>query len=129
MDNLVKLHSSYPVQETANRIVENIKEQGWHVFARIDHAKEAEKVKMKLRPTEVILFGNPKIGTHLMRDVQSSAIDLPMKALVKENASGAVMVMYNDLDWLRSRHQITDEETLKEIRKVVETVCQKAAGR
>jgi uncharacterized protein (DUF302 family) len=126
MDNLITLKSNYSAQDTADRIVENIKNEDWHVFARIDHAKEAEKVGLHLRPTVVILFGNPKIGTSLMQNSQSSAIDLPMKALVMEKESGEVIILYNDLDWLKNRHLISDKKTLDTIRQVVEKVCKKA---
>ncbi|MDD3722381.1 MAG: DUF302 domain-containing protein [Lutibacter sp.] len=85
MDGLKITTSNFSVTETVNRIVAQIEKEGWHVFARIDHAKEAHGKGLELRPTELILFGNPEIGTLLMQNQQISAIDLPMKILVLED--------------------------------------------
>ena len=81
MNGLKTATSEIPVKETVDRMISVIEQQGWHLFARIDHAEQARKKGLELRPTELILFGNPEIGTLLMQDCQLAAIDLPMKAL------------------------------------------------
>lgn len=104
-------------------MVGQIEKEGWHLFARIDHAGEARKRELELRPTELILFGNPDIGTLLIQDQQISAIDLPMKVLAWENEDGQVHVAYNDMQWLRERHGLTDNETIDNIKQFVENIC------
>ncbi len=129
MNELQTIISKYSVKETANRIVEQIEAEDWHLFARIDHSGEAKKKGIELRPTEVILFGNPSIGTKLMQDNQTSAIDLPVKAMIWEDKVGKVTIGYNTTVWLKKRHQLTDEETLKQIAAVLDNVCISAAGK
>ncbi len=107
-DGLVALKSSYPAKDTMNRFEENAKQRGLTVFARIDHAAGAAKVGKTLRPTEVLIFGNPQGGTPLMECAQSAGIDLPLKALVWEDAQGQVWLGYNDPAWLASRHAAAD---------------------
>lgn len=114
--------SSFGMEETVNRIVAQIELEDWHIFALIDHAKEAEEKGLELRPTELILFGNPKIGTLLMQDQQISAIDLPMKALVWEDEDGKVNVACNDLQWLRKRHKLVGDDTIDKIALVIEKI-------
>jgi uncharacterized protein (DUF302 family) len=75
-----------------------------HVFARIDHAQGATAVGMQLRPTELLIFGNPRGGTPLMIDHQTAGIDLPLKALAWEDDQGRVWLTYNSAEWLAQRH-------------------------
>ena len=114
--------SDFSVTESANRMVAQIEKEGWHLFARIDHAKEAQKKGLMLRPTELILFGNPEIGTLLMQDQQISAIDLPMKILLWENETGQIQIASNNLAWLKERHGLNDDATIGKIEKVVENI-------
>jgi uncharacterized protein (DUF302 family) len=79
------------------------------VFARIDHSGEAEKVGLKMRPTQLLIFGSPKAGTPVMIAAPSVAIDLPLKALAWEDAQGQVWLSYNSPDYLKQRHAIPDE--------------------
>ena len=123
MNSLKTITSDFSVVETVNRMAEQIEKEGWHLFARIDHAKEAKKKGLVLRPTELILFGNPEIGTLLMQDQQIAAIDLPMKVLAWEDEGGQVHVTYNDLEWIRRRHGLTDYEVLNKIKQIVGTIC------
>ena len=123
MNRLKITTSDSSVTETVNRMVAQIEKEGWHLFARIDHAKEAQKKGLALRPTELILFGNPEIGTLLMQDQQISAIDLPMKILVWENEEGQVHIASIDLTWLKERHGLTDSATIGKIAQIVENVC------
>ncbi|MHB1092955.1 DUF302 domain-containing protein [Thiobacillus sp.] len=115
--------SVFPVKETIDRMLAIIEEQGWHLFARIDHAQLARKKGLELRPTELILFGNPEIGTRLMQDRQLAAIDLPMKVLVWEDEQGQVRITCNDMQWLKQRHGLTDAATLRAIDEVLAKVC------
>lgn len=85
MKGLKTIHSDFSVTETVKILKKAIEKQGWHLFAHIDHAKQAQDNGLQLRPTQVILFGNPKVGTLLMQDQQAAAIDLPVKALVYED--------------------------------------------
>ena len=108
-NGLVHLSSLYPVAETLNRLDSVLQSRGLTVFARIDHSGEAEKVGMKMHPTQVIIFGSPKGGTPLMIASPTLAIDLPLKALVWQDAGGKVWVSYNSVEYLKQRHNIPDE--------------------
>ncbi|MGV3000838.1 DUF302 domain-containing protein [Vibrio sp. E150_018] len=103
---LVQVQSQHSVQETSDKLVKVLNSKGMTVFAQVDHAAGAKKVDIELRPTQVIIFGNPKVGSPLMACQQSVAIDLPQKALISEDESGKVWLTYNDPKYLASRHQI-----------------------
>ena len=103
---LAEVSSRYSVDETVRRLEAAFGEKGMKVFAVIDHSGEAEKVGLKMRPTKVVIFGSPKGGTPLMVAAPSLAIDLPLKALVAENAEGEVWVTYNSPDYLQQRHGV-----------------------
>ena len=103
---LVKVASRYSFEETVRRLQAAFGEKGLQVFAVIDHSGEAEKVGLKMRPTKVLIFGSPKGGTPLMVAAPSLAIDLPMKALVAEDAAGKVSVTYNSPEYLQGRHGV-----------------------
>lgn len=105
-NGLVQVQSQHSVQETSDKLVNALNSKGMTVFAQVDHAAGAKKVDIKLRPTQVIIFGNPKVGSPLMICQQSVAIDLPQKALISEDESGKVWLTYNDPKYLASRHQI-----------------------
>jgi uncharacterized protein (DUF302 family) len=106
-DGLVTIESAHGVQETADRLATMLTSNGLTVFNRIDHAEGAKKVDQSMRPTELILFGNPKVGTPLMQCARSMGIDLPQKALVWEDETGQVWLTYNDPAYLAERHGIT----------------------
>jgi uncharacterized protein (DUF302 family) len=103
-DGLVAIISPYPAKETMTRFEDMSKQRGLNVFARIDHAAGASKIGKTLRPTEVLIFGSPQGGTPFMECEQSLGIDLPLKALVWEDAQGQVWLGYNDPAWLARRH-------------------------
>ena len=103
-DGVIALKSPLSAKETMNRFEELAKQKGLNVFARIDHAAGAAKIGKTLRPTEVLIFGNPQGGTPFMECAQSVGIDLPLKALVWEDASGQVWLGYNDPGYLAQRH-------------------------
>jgi uncharacterized protein (DUF302 family) len=108
-DGLTTLRSSYGPKDTMRRLDAEVKARGMTVFARIDHAAGATDVGLSLRPTELLIFGNAKAGTPLMEAVQSIGIDLPLKALVWEDASGVTWLSYNDPAWLAQRHGLAGE--------------------
>src|SRR6202142_3840804 len=108
-NGLVRLVSHYSVDDTVKRLQIAFGEKGLQVFALIDHSGEAEKVGLKMRPTKVVIFGSPKGGTPLMVAAPSLAIDLPLKALVAEDAGGKVTVTYNSPEYLQGRHGVPAE--------------------
>jgi len=108
-DGLTTLRSSYGPKDTMTRLEAEVKARGMTVFARIDHAAGAAGAGLSLRPTELLIFGNAKAGTPLMQTVQTTGIDLPLKALVWEDASGATWLSYNDPAWLAQRHGVAGE--------------------
>ncbi|MEH6579979.1 MAG: DUF302 domain-containing protein [Amphritea sp.] len=115
-DGLITIKSPYDVKTTADRLEAALKTKGMTVFARIDHAAGAQKVAQELRPTELVIFGNPKVGTPLIQCAQSIAIDLPQKALIRRDAAGLVWLSYNDPAYLAARHGITGcDEVVKKI--------------
>ena len=105
-EGLVTLKSAHSAKATADKLVKMLKQKGMTVFARIDHAAGAKTVEKTLRPTEVIIFGNPKAGTPVMQCSQSAAIDFPQKALIMEDEKGLVTLSYNDPKYIEKRHNI-----------------------
>ena len=105
-EGLVSVKSSYGAKKTADRVERLSKMMGMTLFNRIDHAKGARSVGMDLRPTEVLIFGNPKGGSPLMKCAQTAGIDLPLKMLVWEDEAGTVHVGYTDPEEMKDRHGI-----------------------
>jgi uncharacterized protein (DUF302 family) len=103
---LISVKSSHDVKNTADRLETVLNEKGMTVFLRVDHTEGARKVGQELRPTELVIFGNPKVGTPLMQCSQTMAIDLPQKALIWQDESGQVWLTYNDPQYLATRHGI-----------------------
>ncbi len=113
-NGIISKPSRYSVPETLDRLETVVRAKGLTVFARIDHSGEAEKVGLKMRPTQLLIFGNPKTGTALMNSSPSIAIDLPLKALAWEDQNGKVWLSYNSPDYLKQRHDLK-EESMKNI--------------
>jgi len=109
-NGLVSVASPYSVEETVSRLQTALDENGLITVATINHAANAEGVGLDLRPTQLIIFGNPNIGTQLMQSNQTIGIDLPQKFLVWEDADGQVSITYNDPQYLAERHGITDRD-------------------
>ena len=109
---LVTKRSQYSATETMNRLERAVAERDLVVIARVDHAGAAQKVGMVLRPTQLLIFGNPKAGTPLMQGAQSVGIDLPLKALAWEDETGQVWIAYNDPAWMAARHDVKDRAEL-----------------
>ncbi|PSN20400.1 hypothetical protein C7271_02465 [filamentous cyanobacterium CCP5] len=111
---LIQVESSYGVEATADRFESILEDRGLALFSRLDHAAGAASVGQSLRPTELILFGNPAAGTPLMQCAQTVAIDLPQKALIWEDTQGTVWFGYNQPAYLQQRHQIEGCDPLLE---------------
>ena len=103
---LISLKSNFPFQETLDRLIHQVETKGLTVFGRVDHAAAAVGAGLQLRPTEVLIFGNAKGGTPLMQVTQTIGIDLPLKALIWQDAAGQTWISYNDPVWLTERHGI-----------------------
>ena len=118
-DGLVSIKSPYPARETMTRLESLVKERGLTVFARVDHAAGAAKIGMTLRATEVLIFGNPQGGTPFMMCAQTLGIDLPLKALVWEDAAAQVWLSYNDTAFLARRHGAPDCPAVENLRRAL----------
>lgn len=119
---MIAVKSAHDVPATTDKLVAALEEKGMKIFARIDHAAGAKKVDMTLEPTELVIFGNPKIGTALMKCGPSIAIDLPLKALIREDGDGQTWLGYNDPAYLAERHKLEGCD------KVIEKVTGALAG-
>lgn len=108
-DGLTTMVSSFGPKETMDRLEAEVRARGMAVFARIDHAAGAAEVGLPLRLTELLIFGSAKAGTPLMQANQAIGIDLPLKALVVEDAAGKIWLSYNDPHWLAHRHGLGPE--------------------
>lgn len=103
-DGMTVVESNHSVADTVTKLAKVLESKGMNVFARINHTEGAANAGIELRPTEVLIFGNPKVGTPLMLCSQSIAIDLPQKMLAWEDADGKVWLGYNAPDYLKTRH-------------------------
>ncbi len=116
-DGLVVKPSNHSVEETIDRLQAALEEKGLTIFARVDHQAGAEAAGLDLPPTQLLIFGNPKLGTPLMTAAPTTAIDLPQKALAYEDADGQVHLVYNDIGYLQARHGIEGrDEVIGKIR-------------
>ena len=105
-EGVVTAPSKYPVDKAVERLESAVKAKDFMVFAKVDHSAGAAKVGMVLRPTVLLIFGNPRGGTPLMSASQSAGLDLPLKMLVWEDAAGKVWLSYSDPAWIARRHSI-----------------------
>jgi uncharacterized protein (DUF302 family) len=129
VEGLTTMPSRFGPKETMDRLEAEIRANGMEVFARIDHAAGAAKVGMTLAPTELIIFGNPRGGTPLMQSVQTVGIDLPLKALVWQDASGKTWLSYNEASWIAQRHGIHNAQAvLNKMADVLRTISRQAAS-
>jgi uncharacterized protein (DUF302 family) len=107
-EGIVKVPSHHSVDETVDKLKTILKSKGVTLFALVDHSGEAEKVGLKMPPTKLLIFGNPKGGTPLMLAAPSTALDLPLKILVAEDAQGKVSISYNSPEYLKERHGLPE---------------------
>jgi uncharacterized protein (DUF302 family) len=127
-DGLVNLTSPHSAAVTMTRLEAAVKERNLNVFARIDHASGASKIGKTLRPTELLIFGNPQGGTPLMECAQTAGIDLPLKALVWQDEAGKVMLSYNDPDYLAKRHGAATCPAAENLKKALNAIAQAAVA-
>jgi uncharacterized protein (DUF302 family) len=127
-DGIVNVLSDFSVKETADRMENILNKKGMTIFKRIKHSEGANKVGIELRKTELIIFGNPKVGSPLIKCQQSVAIDLPQKALIWEDDTAKVWISYNDPRYLEKRHGISGcEEVISKIEKALATITKSAS--
>jgi uncharacterized protein (DUF302 family) len=128
VEGLTTVPSRFGSKETMDRLETEIRTKGLEVFARIDHAAGAAEVGLNLRPTELIIFGNARGGTPLMQSAQTIGIDLPLKALVWQDAAGKTWISYNEPSWIAQRHGITDAQpVVKQMADLLSAISRKAA--
>ena len=127
-DGLIAVKSPRDAKSTMDRLEDLAKQRGLVVFVRIDHAAGAAKIGKTLRPTEVLIFGNPQGGTPLMECAQTAGIDLPLKALVWQDASGQVWLGYNDAAYLAKRHDAAQCPAASNIGKALAGLAEAAVA-
>ena len=128
-DGLVALKSPHPARATMDRLESALKDKCLTIFARIDHAAGAAKIGKQLRPTELVIFGNPQGGTPFMECAQSVGIDLPLKALVWQDESGQVWLGYNDPAYLAARHGVAQCPAAAGLTKALAGYAQQAVAK
>ena len=128
VEGLVTIKSPHSVVATMDRFEALAKQRGLTVFARIDHAAGAAKIGKTLRPTQVIIFGNPQGGTPFMECAQTTGIDLPLKVLVWADASGQVWLGYNDPEYLAKRHDVPTCPAVANLHKALSGLAEAAVA-
>ncbi len=127
-EGMIDVESSFGVEETGDRLYNVLKEKGMTIFNRVKHSDAAKNVGVELRETELIIFGNPKVGSPLMKCQQSVAIDLPQKALIWKDSEGKVWISYNNPRYLEKRHNISNcEEVISKIDKALAGISKAAS--
>lgn len=105
-DGIIKVKSNHSVEQTADKLEQVLLSKGMKIFQRVKHSDGAKTVGIDINPTELIIFGNPKVGAPLMKCAPSVAIDLPQKAVIWQDATNKVWISYNDPAYLKQRHNI-----------------------
>jgi uncharacterized protein (DUF302 family) len=109
-EGIISKASKYSVAETLDRVDALLRSKGIKIFVRVDHSGEAEKAGLKMPPTQLLIFGNPKGGTPVMLAAPTAAIDLPLKALAWQDSDSKVWLSYNDPEYLKKRYGLTDDQ-------------------
>ena len=125
VSGIVEIPSNHSVDQTVQKLDDLLKAKGVQLFAMVDHSGEAQRAGLKMSPTKLLIFGSPKAGTPLMLAASSTAIDLPLKILIREDEEGKVWVSYNSPSYLKERHGLP-QELLPNI-AVIETLASKIA--
>ncbi len=125
-DGLVAVKSAHSVKDTLDRFEAIAKGKGLNIFLRVDHTAGAQKIGKTLRPTELLVFGNPQGGTPLMECAQTAGIDLPLKALAWQDAAGQVWLGYNDPRFLAARHGAGECAVVPNLSKALEGLAAEA---
>ncbi len=124
---LVTINSPYDVTETGDRLEKIIDEKGLTLFNRIDHSANAADAELKLSPTELLILGNPQVGTLLMQCSITTAIDLPQKILVYQDEDAQTQIVYNQPDYLKQRHNIEGcDEVLEKVSEALKGITEAA---
>ncbi len=128
-NGMIQLPSQFSVAETGDRFEEALQQRQLTLFSRIDHAQNAASVGKELRETQLLIFGNPNVGTPLMQCNQTVAIDLPQKALIWQDEADQVWLAYNDPNYLLTRHDLTEcEPIIERITGVLNELATAATG-
>jgi len=123
-DGIVKVKSAYALKETIERLKQDIAAKGIKFFSEIDQAKLAEDAGIKLRPSTLLVFGNPPLGTLFLTSNPNSGLDWPVRLLVIQDEKGDVYAVYTDFDWIAKRHGITNrKEQFQTANKVVASIA------
>jgi len=126
---IVQMESPHDVSTTIDKLTAAIESKGMNVFGRVNHTANADNVGLSLRPTELLIFGNPKLGTPLMISAQTVALDLPQKMLAFQDESGKVFLCWDDPQYLKSRHGIIGcDETLQTISGALSNLAKAATS-
>lgn len=125
VSGIVEIPSNHSVDQTVQKLEDILKAKGVQLFAMVDHSGEAQRAGLKMSPTKLLIFGSPKAGTPLMLAASSTAIDLPLKILIREDGEGKVWVSYNSPSYLKERHGLPQE--LLENIAIIETLASKIA--
>jgi len=126
---LIVKPSKFSVTETIDKLEAVLKKKGITIVTRWSHEKGAKKVGIPLRPTELLIFGNPKLGSHFFTSAQTAGIDLPMKALAWQDADGKVWLGYNDPQYIADRHGIENRaEIVKKMTGALNKLTDIATG-
>jgi uncharacterized protein (DUF302 family) len=129
IEGLTSIQSSFGPKATMDRLDAEIRAKGLNVFARIDHAAGAAEVGLTLAPTELIIFGNARGGTPLMQSAQTIGIDLPLKAIVWQDAVGKTWLSYTEPNWIAQRHGITNKDAvLGKMSELLSAIAKRAAN-
>ncbi len=129
VEGLTTVPSRFGPKETMDRLATEIQAREMKVFARIDHAAGAAEVGLRLRPTELIIFGNARGGTPFMQSIQTVGIDLPLKVLVWEDAAGKAWISYNEPSWIARRHGLRNaEQVVSKMGAALSAIARKAAN-
>ncbi|WP_027857580.1 DUF302 domain-containing protein [Marinobacterium jannaschii] len=128
-EGMTDVASAHDVETTADRFEQVLKKKGMTIFNRLRHSEGASKVGIELRDTQLVIFGNPKVGSPLMKCAQSVAIDLPQKALIWQDPAGQTYISYNDPQYLKQRHNIQGcDKVLGKVTKALAGMSQAAAA-
>jgi uncharacterized protein (DUF302 family) len=118
-DGMTRVKSTRSVAATIDKLEAVLKKKGMTIFKRVNHSEGAAKVGLEIRDTELLIFGNPKVGTLLMQCQQTAALDLPMKALAYKDENGQVWLAYNDPQYIADRHHIKDCKVVEKMTKAL----------